>query len=76
MAAEMQSFVLLVVIGLLKYSDVIHAALMQIGVLVHVQRIDFDADDAEVFACELDRLADIGNRRHGAALAGQQQDFL
>ena len=59
-AAEMQGFVLLVVIGLLEYSDVVHAAFMQISVLVHVQRVDLDADDAEILARQLDRLADVG----------------
>ena len=75
-AAEMQGFVLLIVIGLLEYGDVVHAAFMQISVLVHVQRIDLDADDAEILARQLDRLADVGHRRHGAALAGQHQNLL
>ena len=74
--AEMQGFVLLVIIGLLEYGDVVHAAFVQISVLVHVQRIDLDADDAEILARQLDRFADVGHRRHGAALAGQQQNFL
>ena len=60
----------------MKHGDVIYAALVQIGVFVDVERIDFDADNAEVLAREFDCFADVFHRRHSAALAGQQQDFL
>ena len=74
--AEVQGFVLLVVIGLLKYGNVVHTALMQISVLIHVERINLDADDTEILARQLNGLADVGYRRHGTALTGQNEDFL
>ena len=74
--AEVQGFVLLVVIGLLKYGDVVHTALVQISVLIHVERINLDADDTEILARQLNGFTDVGYRRHGTALAGQNEDFL
>ena len=49
---------------------------MQISVLIHVERINLDADDTEILARQLNGLADVGYRRHGTALAGQNEDFL
>ena len=49
---------------------------MQISVLIHVERINLDADDTEILARQLNGFADVGYRRHGTALAGQNEDFL
>jgi len=49
---------------------------VQISVLIHVERINLDADDTEILARQLNGFTDVGYRRHGTALAGQNEDFL
>ena len=76
MPAEVQGLVLVRIVGLLEHGDIIHAAFVQIGVFVHVERVNLNADHAEILARQLDRFADVADRRHRAAFAGQHEDFL
>ena len=49
---------------------------MQILVVCHIHRIDFEADVLEIFPCELAGVADVFDAALRLALARQNQDFL
>ena len=50
MSAKVQGLVFVRVVGFLEYGHIIHAARMQVGVFLYVERIDFDADHTEILA--------------------------
>ena len=75
-AQQMQLLVSLGVVGFLKDGDVIHAAFVQVGVLVGVDGVDFHADVAEVAARDLHRLADVFQAGMRAAFAREDENFL
>ena len=59
MPQQVQGFIFVWIIGLLKYRHIIHATFMQISVFIDVYRIDFHTDISEIFFCDLYRLSDI-----------------
>ena len=73
---QMQRLVFIRIVGLLKYGNVVRTALMQVAVLITVDRIDFQPYIAEIFLCQLTCLTDVFHIALCAALAGQHQDFL
>ena len=72
----MQRLVFIRIVGLLKYGNVVRTALMQVAVLIAIDRIDFQPYIAEIFLCQLTCLTDVFHIALCAALAGQHQDFL
>ena len=45
-------------------TDKISAALMEITVFIHVQRIDFNTDRGKIFPCQFNCFADVRYIRH------------
>ena len=76
MPHQMQCFIFIRIIGLLKYCHIIRPTLMEIAVLITVDRIDFKAYISKIPAGQLTGLSDISYIALGPALAGQHQDFL
>ena len=76
MSHQMQSFILYIVIGFLENSDIIHTTFMQIPIFIRIHRINFHADHAEIFSCQLTSLTNVFDITHGTAFACQNQDFL
>ena len=56
---EVQGLVLVRIIGLLKNSDIIHTALMQISVFILIYRVDFYSDIFKVLLCNFYCLTDV-----------------
>ena len=75
-AGQMQLLVLIRVIGFLEHGDIVRAALVQIGVLIGIHRINLHAANAEILTRDLAGAADVLHIRHSAAFAGQNQNFL
>ena len=73
---KMQLRITVTVVGLLKNSDIIRAAFMQISIFIRVHRIDFDADIFEVFMCDFAGTADIFHIAHIPAFTCQDQHFF
>ena len=76
MAHKVQGFIFVRVVGLLEDRHVVDAALVQIPVFVHIDRVDFDPDVAKIPAGDFDSFADVADIGVFAALAGQQEDLL
>ena len=72
----MQCFVLIRIVGFLKYRHIIGTAFMKITVFVCVDRIYLQSDHAEIFPCQPACLANIFDITLSTALAGQNQNFF
>ena len=75
-AKQVEGLVLVGVVGLLEDRDIVDAALMQISVLVNIDRIDLDTDIAKIFARDFDGFSDVLYVGILAALAGEDEDLL
>ena len=75
-AHEMEGLVLVRVVGLLKHGDIVRAALVEVTVLIGVDRVDLQPHHAEVLPGQLAGLADVLHAALDAALAGEDQDLL
>ena len=76
MAAQMQSGVFIGIVGFLKHGNIVHAAGVEVGVFIGIDRINFNTHHPEIFPGQLAGLADILHRGSGAAFTGENQNFL
>ena len=72
----MELGIFVAVIGLLKDGHIIHATLVQIGIFIAVDRVNFYAYNFEILAGQLAGFANIVDITHFAAFACQNKDFL
>ena len=75
-AHQMQRFILIRIIGLLKYRHVVCAAFMKIPVFIGIDRINLQPHHPEILLCQLAGLADVIDAALSTALTGQNQDLL
>ena len=76
MPHQMQGFIFVRVVGLLEHGHIVHAALVEIPVFVHIDRINLDADIPEILPGNLHRLADIVHIGPLSAFAGENQNLF
>ena len=75
-AHKMQLFISDCIISFLKYSDIVHTALVKILVVFYINGINLNSDHSEILPRDLTCLSDILNIRIGGALSRKNQDFF
>ena len=75
-SGKMKGFVFVGIVGFLKYGDVVGTALVEISIFIRIYRINFQADDAEIFPGDLTGISNVFDSGFGTAFSGQNQDFL
>ncbi len=73
---QMQFFITVRVIGLLKYGHIIRPAFVKITVFLRIHRIDLKTYISEILCRQPACFPDIVHVAHAAALSGQKQDLL
>ena len=72
----MKGFVFVGIVGFLKNGDVVGTALVEISIFIRIYRINFQADDAEIFPGDLTGISNVFDSGFGTAFSGKNQDFL
>ena len=73
---QVELFVFVGVVSLLKYRHIIRAAFVEIPVFLRIDRINLKPDHAEILPCKFTGFADVFHIALTSALTGQNQDFL
>ena len=76
MSQQVEGFVFLCIVGLLKYRHIVGTTLMEIPILVRVDRINLQTDHAEILSCQLTGLTDVLYIALPSTLTCEDQDFL